>query len=43
MQARPFLRSADNFVALSCSLSLVVLFFGCLVLKVGSLVEITLD
>lgn len=40
MQARPFRRTTDDFVALSSSLSLVVLFFCCILLKVGSVVEL---
>ena len=40
MQARPFKRLTDDFVALASSVALVTLFLGCLVIKVGTLTEL---
>ena len=40
MQARPFRHTSDVFVALTCSLSLNVLFLCCIVLRAGTLAEL---
>ena len=39
LQAKPFVRAADDYVALASTTSLAVLFFLCVVLKVGVLTD----
>ena len=39
LQARPYRRLADNYLAMTASFSLVVLLFGALLLRVGDVIE----